>query len=45
MDSVGSGPAMISKAEEVIWIFSAGRDRTGIEGTLRGPRGPKKNEK
>ena len=38
---------MIYKAVEVIWIFSAdgrdGRDGTGIEGTIRGPRGPKKN--
>ena len=35
---------MIYKAVEVIWIFSVGgRDGwTGIEGTLRGPRGPKK---
>ena len=37
---------MIYKAVEVIWIFSAvgrnGRDGTGIEGTIRGPRGPKK---
>ena len=32
---------MIYKAVEVIWIFSAGRDGTGIEGTIRGPRGPK----
>ena len=35
---------MIYKAVDVIWIFSAGgRDgRAGIEGTIRGPRGPKK---
>ena len=37
---------MIYKAVEVIWIFSAdgtGRaGRAGIEGTIRGPRGPKK---
>ena len=33
---------MIYKAAEVIWIFSAGRvDRTGTEGTIRGPRGNK----
>ena len=34
---------MIYKAVEVIWIFSAGRTggRTGIEGSIRGPRGPK----
>ena len=33
---------MIYKAVEVIWIFSADkRDGTGIEGTIRGPRGPK----
>ena len=32
---------MIYKAVQVIWIFSSGRvDGTGIEGTLRGPRGP-----
>jgi len=39
---------MIYKAVEVIWIFSAGRDgtgRAGIEGTIRGPRGPKKKKK
>ena len=30
---------MIYKAVEVIWIFLAGG--TGIEGTIRGPRGPK----
>ena len=30
---------MIYKAVEVIWIYSAGR--VGIEGTLRGSRGPK----
>ena len=37
---------MIYKAVEVIWIFSAdGRDGTGIEGTIRGPRGPKKYSK
>ena len=36
-----SGPAMIHKAVEVIWIFLAG-GWTGIEGILRGPRGPKK---
>ena len=29
------------KAVEVIWIFSAG-GRTDIEGSIRGPRGPKK---
>ena len=36
---------MIYKAVEVIWIFSAGGRtdrRTGIEGSIRGPRGPKK---
>ena len=38
---------MIYKAVKVIWIFSAGRTdgwdgRTVIEGTIRGPRGPKK---
>ena len=34
---------MINKAVEVIWIFSAGQDGwTGIKGTIRGPRGPKK---
>ena len=34
---------MIYKAVEVIWIFLAGRaGGTGIEGTIRGPRGPKK---
>ena len=35
---------MIYKAVEVIWIFSAdGRaDGKGIEGSIRGPRGPKK---
>ena len=34
------------KAVEVIWIFSAdGRDGTGIEGSIRGPRGPKKKLK
>ena len=33
---------MIYKAVEVIWIFSVGRvDRTGSEGTMRGPRGNK----
>ena len=31
---------MIYKAVEVIWIFSAG-GRADIEGTIRGPRGPK----
>ena len=39
---------MIYKAVEVIWIFSVGgRDGwTGIEGILRGPRGPKnKNDR
>ena len=36
---VYSGLAMIYKAVEVIWIFSVGRvDRTGTEGTIRGPR-------
>ena len=39
---------MIYKAVEVIWIFSAdgragGTRGTGIEGTIRGPRGPKKS--
>ena len=40
---IGSGPVMIYKAVEVIWIFSAGRAGgwTGINGTIRGPRGPK----
>ena len=34
---------MIYKAVEVIWIFLAGRaGRTEIEGSIRGPRGPKK---
>ena len=33
---------MIYKAAEVIWIFLAGRDGTGIEGSIRCPRGPKK---
>ena len=34
---------MIYKAVEVIWIFLAGRtDGTEIEGSIRGPRGPKK---
>ena len=37
---------MIYKAVEVVWIFLAdgrdGRDGTGIEGSIRGPRGPKK---
>ena len=34
---------MIYKAVEVIWIFSAdGTGGTGIEATIRGPRGPKK---
>ena len=33
---------MIYKALKVIWIFSMGReDRTGTEGTIRGPRGNK----
>ena len=38
-------PGMIYKALEVIWTFLAGGrvdGRAGIEGTLRGPRGPKK---
>ena len=36
---------MIYKAVEVIWIFLAGgRDGTGIEGTIRGPRGPKNGQ-
>ena len=40
---------MIYKAVEVIWIFLAGgRDgtdgRTGIEGSIRGPHGPKNGE-
>ena len=34
---------MIYKAVEVIWIFLAGG--TGIEGTIRGPRGPKKGDR
>ena len=34
---------MIYRAVEVIWIFLAGRaGRAGIEGTIRGPRGPQK---
>ena len=38
---------MIYKAVEVIWIFLAGgrdgrADGTGIEGSIRDPRGPKK---
>ena len=34
---------MIYKAVEVIWIFSAdGTGGTDIEGSIRGPRGPKK---
>ena len=37
-----SGPAMTYKAVEVIWISGMGR-RAGIEGILRGPRGPKKH--
>ena len=40
-------PGMIYKALEVIWIFLAGGragGRAGIEGTLRGPRGPKNYE-
>ena len=33
---------MIYNAVEVIWIFSVGRvDRTGTEGTIKGPRGSK----
>ena len=36
---------MIYKAVEVIWIFLAdgtdGTDGTDIEGSIRGPRGPK----
>ena len=37
---------MIYKAVEVIWIFLAdGRaGRTEIEGSIRGPRGPKKRK-
>ena len=39
---------MIYKAVEVIWIFLAGqtegRDRRDIEGSVRGPRGPKKGQ-
>ena len=47
---VDSGPAMIYKAVEVIWIFlacgRAGRTgRTGTEGSIRGPRGPKNKKK
>ena len=33
---------MIYKAVEVIWIFGAESGEAGIEGTLGGPRGPKK---
>jgi hypothetical protein len=42
---------MIYKAVEVIWIFSAGGRTDGradgraeIEGSIRGPRGPKNNK-
>ena len=35
---------MIYKAVEVIWIFHAG-GRVVIEGTLRGPRGPKHDQR
>ena len=38
-----SGPAIMTyKAVEVVWISGTG-GRAGIEGILRGPRGPKKH--
>ena len=34
---------MIYKAVEVIWILAREDGGTGIEGTIRGPRGPQNN--